>query len=89
MAICVPISDRKDTAAFSEKVAMAGEPVIVTKNGYEKFVVIDAELFREYRRESPREHLERLLQESDRDIRAGRLSDAREGLAKIRDRYGL
>ena len=30
MATCVPISDLKDSAAFAEKVARAGEPVIVT-----------------------------------------------------------
>lgn len=89
MATCVPISDLKDSAAFAEKVARAGEPVIVTKNGYEKFVVIDADLFREYRRETPAEHLERLLQEADRDIRAGRVSDMRTGLSEIRERYGL
>lgn len=89
MATCVPISDLKDSAAFAEKVARAGEPVIVTKNGYEKFVVIDADLFREYRHETPAEHLERLLQEADRDIRAGRVSDMRAGLSEIRERYGL
>lgn len=89
MATCVPISELKDSAAFSEKVARAGEPVIVTKNGYEKFVVIDAELFREYRRETPAEHLERLLQEADRDVRAGRTSDMRDGLELIRAKYGL
>ena len=89
MATCVPISELKDSAAFAEKVSRAGEPVIVTKNGYEKFVVIDADLFREYRRETPEEHLERLLQEADRDIRAGRVSDMREGLSEIRAKYGL
>lgn len=89
MATCIPVSDLKDTTALAEKVEQAGEPVIVTKNGYEKFVIIDAELFREYRRETPEEHLERLLQESDRDIRAGRLSDARHDLEEMRARYGL
>lgn len=89
MATCVPISELKDSVAFSEKVARAGEPVIVTKNGYEKFVVIDAELFREYRRETPAEHLERLLREADRDARAGCVSDMREGIDEIRAKYGL
>ena len=50
MPSCVPISDIKDTVAFSRKVATAGEPVVVTKNGYEQFVAIDAELFRSYRK---------------------------------------
>lgn len=89
MATCVPISELKDTAAFSRKVASAGEPVIVTKNGYEEFVVLDAELFKTYRKETPEEELERLLSEADRDIAAGRVSPAGEGLAAIREAYGL
>lgn len=89
MATCVPISELKDTAAFSKKVAHAGEPVIVTKNGYEEFVVLDPELFKTYRKESPEEELERLLSEADRDIATGRVSSAKEGLASIRQAYGL
>ena len=89
MPACVPISDIKDTVAFSKKVATAGEPVIVTKNGYEQFVVIDAELFRTYRKETPEEHLERLLAEADRDISAGNLTDMRSDLEELRAVYGL
>lgn len=89
MPSCVPISDLKDTTEFSRKVAAAGEPVIVTKNGYEQFVVIDAELFRSYRKETPDEHLERLLSEADRDIKAGRTSDMLSGIKEMRQAYGL
>lgn len=49
MPTCVPISDLKNTTAFAETVANADEPVIVTKNGHEVFVCLDAEKFREYR----------------------------------------
>ena len=89
MPTCVPISDIKDTVAFSKKDATAGEPVIVTKNGYEQFIVIDAELFRSYRKETPEEHLERLLAEADRDIAAGNLTDMRSDLEELRAAYGL
>lgn len=89
MPSCVPISDIKDTAAFSRKVASAGEPVIVTKNGYEQFVVIDAELFRSYRKETPEEHLERLLAEADRDVELGNTSDMRADIAQLKAAYGL
>ena len=89
MATCVPISDLKDTAAFSRKIASAGEPVIVTRNGYEEFVVLDPALFRKYRRETAEEELERLLEEADRDIELGLVDDARAGLAEIRNAYGL
>ena len=89
MPSCVPISDIKDTAAFSKRVATAGEPVIVTKNGYEQFVAIDPELFRSYRKETPEEHLERLLAEADRDLAAGDVSDMRADLENMRAVYGL
>lgn len=89
MPSCVPISDLKDTSAFSRKVAAAGEPVVVTKNGYEQFVVIDADLFRSYRKETPEEHLERLLSEADRDIASGAVSDMPAGLDEIRKKYEL
>ena len=89
MPSCVPISDIKDTVAFSRKVAMAGEPVIVTKNGYEQFVAIDPELFRTYRKETPEEHLERLLAEADRDIAAGNVTGMRADLESMKAAYGL
>ncbi|MBR2834743.1 MAG: type II toxin-antitoxin system Phd/YefM family antitoxin [Coriobacteriales bacterium] len=89
MPTCVPISDIKDTVAFSKKVATAGEPVIVTKNGYEQFVAIDAELFKSYRLETPQEHLERLLAEADRDVSYGVLSETFSDLDEMRKAYGL
>lgn len=89
MPTCVPISELKDAASFSRKVAVAGEPVIVTKNGYENMVVLDPELFRRYRLETPEERLERLLDEAERDVRVGNVADARVGLEAIRARYGL
>ena len=40
MPKCVPIKDIRDTAAFSELVEKSPEPITVTKNGYDQFVVI-------------------------------------------------
>ena len=89
MPNCVPISELKDTRAFAKKVARAGEPVIVTRNGYEEFVVIDPVLFRSYRKETPAEELERLLTEADREVELGLVSDMCAGLEQIREAYGL
>lgn len=89
MATCVPISDLKDTTSFARKVAAAGEPVVVTRNGYEEFIVIDPVLFRSYRKETPEEQLERLLSEADHDITAGRFSKAKDGISEMRRAYGL
>ena len=40
MPISVPIKDMKDTASFAHLVENSAEPVIVTKNGYDQFVVL-------------------------------------------------
>ena len=41
MSLCVPIKDLRDTAAFDEMVSTSPTPVIVTKNGYDRFVSAD------------------------------------------------
>lgn len=52
-------------------------------------MTVDTESSREHRRETPEEHLESLLRESDCDIWDGRVSNAIRGLEEIRERYGL
>jgi hypothetical protein len=52
-------------------------------------VVIDAELFRSYRKETPEEHLERLLAEADRDVELGNTSDMRADIEQLKAAYGL
>ena len=43
MAVCVPVRDMKDTAAFAKLVKESPEPITVTKNGYSEFVVMRSE----------------------------------------------
>ena len=40
MPVCVPIKDMKDTAAFVRRIDEAADPVTVTRNGYDAFVVM-------------------------------------------------
>ena len=89
MPTCVPISELKDASSFARKVEAADEPVIVTKNGYEKLIVMDPEVFKRYRLETPDEKLERLLQEADRDLKSNNVEDGFEVIEKIRAAYGL
>lgn len=42
MTTCVPIRDMKNTAAFTALVESSEEPITVTKNGYDTFVVMKA-----------------------------------------------
>ncbi len=45
MSLCVPIKDLRDTAAFDEMVSTSPTPVIVTKNGYDRFVCVKSSDF--------------------------------------------
>ncbi len=48
MPTCVPIKDLESTAAFTRTVESAAEPITVTRNGYDAFVVMKTD---EYERQ--------------------------------------
>lgn len=89
MTTCVPIRDLRDTAAFDELVVNNMTPVIVTKNGYDRFVCMNTELYERYEQaEAKSRLLERMLiAEKERDLGLG--EDAFEVLARIEEEYGL
>ena len=62
------------------------EPVYITKNGYGDMVIMSMKVYEEkmfmadvYSR----------LAEAEADVRSGRVSDARDGLTALREKYGL
>jgi len=65
----VPIRDLKDTVAI-EKLCATG-PVIVTKNGYGRLVVMDIEKYKESEREKETLRHAMLVNESIMDLRNG------------------
>lgn len=76
----------KDTTAISQMCSESDEPVYITKNGYGDMVIMSMKVYEEkmfmadvYSR----------LAEAEADIRSGRVSDAREGLTALREKYGL
>ena len=82
----IPIRDLKDTTAISQMCSESDEPVYITKNGYGEMVIMSMKVYEEkmfmadvYSR----------LAEAEADIRSGRVSDAREGLTALREKYGL
>lgn len=89
MPVAVPIRDMRDTAKFSELVESSPTPVIVTKNGYSKFVVMRSEDYDELANERAMAHLMNriAIAERERAEHAGR--DAFEALAEIREKYGI
>ena len=89
MPIAVPIRDMRDTAKFSELVETSPTPVIVTKNGYSKFVVMRSEDYDELEAERAKAHLMNRIAIAERERAEHSGRDAFEALADLRIKYGL
>lgn len=89
MPICVPIKDMKDTASFAHLVENSAEPVIVTKNGYDQFVVLRCKDYDELRKAEARASLMERLAIAERERAEGKTADGHDVIASIRPRHGL
>ncbi len=89
MTICVPVKDLKNTATFSKLVESSPDPVIVTRNGRESFVVMTVEELDALRLEAARAQLYRDIDEAEDDFAHGRTTEANESQRRTRERYGL
>lgn len=89
MPTCVPIKDMRETAAFAELVENSDEPVIVTKNGYDQFVVIKSKDYDELSHMQAKIHIMERMLVAERERAAGACVDAKESIAGLRDRYDL
>ncbi|HQE70859.1 MAG TPA: type II toxin-antitoxin system prevent-host-death family antitoxin [Atopobiaceae bacterium] len=89
MPVCVPIKDMRDTARFSELVETSAGPVIVTKNGYSKFVVMRSEDYDALEMERARAKLMARIAVAERERSSGLGIDAFAALDAIEDKYGL
>ena len=82
----IPIKDLKNTSDISEMCHRTDEPIYVTKNGYGDMVIMSIESY---------EHTMKQLkmyedfEVSERQIKEGKVKDARESLLSIRKRYGI
>lgn len=81
----VPIRDLKDTSEIARKCDESQEPITITKNGYNKLVIMSSKVFERYRQYA----LYDMLIKSEEDVKAGRIEDAFESQRKTRERYGL
>lgn len=89
MPKCVPIKDLRDTAAFSELVEKSPEPITVTKNGYDQFVVIRSRDYDELRDLQAKARIMERMLVAERERAAGAHTDAKEAIDSLRSRYGL
>lgn len=82
----IPIRDLKDTATISRMCGESPEPIYITKNGYGDMVIMSMKAYEE---KFALLDVYAKLAEAEDDVREGRVSDAREGLRALREKYGL
>lgn len=89
MPLCVPIKDLRDTAAFDEMVATSATPIIVTKNGYDRFVCVKSSDFSKWEQAQARARLLERIMISERERAEGKSVDAVQATKALREKYGL
>lgn len=82
----IPIRDLKDTTAISQMCSESDEPVYITRNGYGDMVIMSMKVYEE---KMFMADVYSKLAEAVADVRAGKVTDAHEGLAVLREKYGL
>ncbi len=82
----IPIRDLKDTTAISQMCSESEEPIFITKNGYGDMVIMSMKTFEE---KMFLADVYAKLAEAEAQAAAGKVSDAREGLETMREKYGL
>ena len=82
----IPIKELKNTSLISDLCHSSREPIFITINGYGDMVLMSIETYEE---NLNRHRIYRELEISERQVEAGKVMDAQESLAKLRDKYGL
>ncbi len=82
----IPIRDLKDTTAISQMCSESEEPIFITKNGYGDMVIMSMKTFEE---KMFMADVYAKLAQAEAQAAAGKVSDAREGLETLREKYGL
>lgn len=82
----IPIRDLKDTSAISQMCSESPEPIYITKNGYGDMVIMS---MKAYEAKMFMADVYSKLAEAEAEVREGKVSDAREGLRTLREKYGI
>ena len=82
----IPIRDLKNTGAISQMCQEANEPIYVTKNGYGDMVIMSIKMYEE---KLFMHDVYNKLAESEADVAAGRTTNAKESLKRIREKHNV
>lgn len=89
MPTCVPIRDLKNTAKFSQLVEESAEPITVTRNGYDAFVVMRSEDYSAMQRSIVEAKLISRIDRAEEEIQLKHHIPADAFREEIRERYGI
>lgn len=82
----IPIKNQKNTSDISEMCHCTDEPIFVTKNGYGDMFIKSMETY-EYKMKWIKIYED--IEASERQIKEGKVKNARRSLSSMRERYGL
>lgn len=82
----IPIKDLKNTSEISELCHSVKEPIYITKNGYGDMVIMSMDIYEEILHKL---QMYRELEISEKQVREGRIKDARASLQTLREFYDL
>ena len=82
----IPIKDLKDTAKISQMCNESGEPIYITKNGYEDMVIMSMKAYEDKMRLF---EVYQKLEEAEEQIRDGQVLDAFDAVKQLREKYNL
>jgi len=82
----IPIRDLKNTGEISRLCHEKNEPIYITKNGYGDMVIMSMKMFEE---RMLMQDIYFRLAESEADVVAGRVKNAKESLKSIRDKHNV
>ena len=82
----VPMQDLQNTAEIERRCLESNEPIFVTKNGYDRLVVMDIDYY-----EQTMKKLDEAIQVNRgiADYKAGKVVDGKKSLKKMREKYGI
>ena len=82
----IPMRDLKNTVEIERRCSESDEPVFVTKNGYGSLVVMGMDY---YERIMGKIHEASLVNCGIKDYEAGRVTDGKSSLKKLREKHGI
>ncbi len=89
MPTCVPIKDMRNTTEFARLVEASSEPVIVTKNGYDQFVVLRSKDYDQLTQAAGKAQIMERIVVAERERNANESLDAFESIQSLRESYDL